>query len=126
MWSANVLTGNEISISGLTATALASEFATPVFILDEADFRSRAITWNQTLKLAFGENAGMVYYAAKAFICTEVARWINEIGIGIDVCTGGELTVALAGGIDPEKTSMPIPISLIQRATSVQINALAA
>ena len=103
MWSANVLTGNEISISGLTATALASEFATPVFILDEADFRSRAITWNQTLKLAFGENAGMVYYAAKAFICTEVARWINEIGIGIDVCTGGELTVALAGGIDPEK-----------------------
>ena len=37
----------------------------------------------------------------KAFICTEVARWIKDIGIGIDVCTGGELAVALAGAIDP-------------------------
>lgn len=103
MWSANVVTGNELSISGLTATALALEFATPVFILDEADFRSRAINWDRTLKRAFGESAGMVYYAAKAFICTEVARWISDIGIGIDVCTGGELAVALAGGINPEK-----------------------
>ena len=103
MWSANVLKEDELSISGLTATALAKEFATPVFILDEADFRSRAITWDRTLKLAFDESAGMVYYAAKAFICTEVARWINEIGIGIDVCTGGELAVALAGGINPKK-----------------------
>jgi diaminopimelate decarboxylase len=47
-----------------------------------------------------------VYYAAKAFICTEVARWIKDIGIGIDVCTGGELSVALAGGIDPAKIEL--------------------
>jgi diaminopimelate decarboxylase len=33
----------------------------------------------------------------------EVARWIKDIGIGIDVCTGGELAVALKGGIDPAK-----------------------
>jgi Fe2+ or Zn2+ uptake regulation protein len=44
---------------------------------------------NLALKQSFGANAGTVYYAAKAFICTEVARWIKDIGIGIDVCTGG-------------------------------------
>ena len=101
MWSANVSTGNELSISGITATALAKEFQTPAFIMDEADFRARATNWNSALNTGFGDNAGTVYYAAKAFICTEVARWIKDIGIGIDVCTGGELAVALAGGIDP-------------------------
>ena len=106
MWSSNVLTGKELSISGISATALAQEFATPAFIMDEADFRARAISWDDALKSAFGENAGTVYYAAKAFLCTEVARWIKDIGIGIDVCTGGELAVALAGGVDPAKIEL--------------------
>ena len=103
MWSVNVKTGSELSISSLSASQLANEFGTPAFIMDESDFRSRALTWNRALNNAFGANAGNVYYAAKAFICVEVARWINEIGIGIDVCTGGELAVALKGGIDPKK-----------------------
>ena len=106
MWSANVLTGKELSISGISATALAQEFATPAFIMDETDFRTRAISWDDALKSAFGENAGTVYYAAKAFLCTEVARWIKDIGIGIDVCTGGELAVAVAGGVDPAKIEL--------------------
>ena len=101
MWSSSVSLGEELSISGLTATDLVRDFGTPVFIMDEADFRLRARNWDLQLKKAFGSNAGTVYYAAKAFICTEVARWIKDIGIGIDVCTGGELAVALAGGIEP-------------------------
>lgn len=101
MWSSGVSLGDELSISGITAVELAREFGTPVFVMDEADFRLRASNWNRELKKAFGDDAGIVYYAAKAFICTEVARWIKDIGIGIDVCTGGELAVALAGAIDP-------------------------
>ena len=38
-----------------------------------------------------------VHYAGKAFLCTEVARWIAEEGLRLDVCTGGELAVALRG-----------------------------
>ncbi|CAB4866453.1 MAG: diaminopimelate decarboxylase [Actinobacteria bacterium] len=106
MWSSNVSISNELSISGLSATELANEFGTPAFIMDEADFRARAASWNQALQQGFGENAGHVYYAAKAFICTEVARWIKDVGIGIDVCTGGELAVALAGGIEPAKIEL--------------------
>ena len=97
MWSSSVSVGDELSISGITAIDLVREFGTPVFIMDEADFRLRARNWDSELKKAFGNDAGTVYYAAKAFICTEVARWIKDIGIGIDVCTGGELAVALAG-----------------------------
>jgi diaminopimelate decarboxylase len=106
MWSSSVKTGAEISIAGITAKKLAKDFGTPTFFVDEADFYSRAAEWNNALKESFGDNAGTVYYAAKAFICTEVARWIKDIGIGIDVCTGGELTVALAGGIDPAKIEL--------------------
>ncbi|CAB4711487.1 unannotated protein [freshwater metagenome] len=103
MWSSNVKTGAELSISSIPASQLAKEFGTPAFIMDEADFRMRTAAWNTALGNAFGNNAGTVYYAAKAFICVEVARWIKDIGIGIDVCTGGELAVALKGGIDPAK-----------------------
>ena len=103
MWSSSVTTGAELSIAGLSAKVLAKEFGTPTFFIDEADFRELALAWDKALKDAFGSDAGTVYYASKAFICTELARWIKEIGIGIDVSTAGEMAVALAGGIDPGK-----------------------
>ena len=103
MWSSSVTTGAELSIAGITAKTLAKEFGTPTFFIDEADFRERALAWDKALKDSFGSHAGTVYYASKAFICTELARWIKEIGIGIDVSTGGEMAVALAGSIDSSK-----------------------
>ena len=95
-----------LTASGLSARDLATPFGTPTFFIDEDHFRERARAWSDSLKVHFGESAGDVYYAAKAFICTDVARWIKEEGIGIDVCTGGELAVALAGGIDPKKIEL--------------------
>ena len=107
LWSKNVsIKDGELHCAGISATALAAEFKTPTFFLDEDDFRSRALTWNSELSKAFGPQAGRVYYAAKAFICIEVARWIADMGIGIDVCTGGELAVALKGGIKPENIEL--------------------
>ena len=107
MWSSAVSFNKEgLALGGLTARSLASEFGTPTFFIDENHFRSRAQIWADALNANFGDSAGTVYYAAKAFICTDVARWIKEIGIGIDVCTGGELAVALAGGIDPKKIEL--------------------
>jgi diaminopimelate decarboxylase len=107
MWSASVsFTNGELDIDGLSARSLANEFGTPTFFIDENHFRARAQLWADALEVAFGNSAGTVYYAAKAFICTDIARWIKEIGIGIDVCTGGELAVALAGGIDPKKIEL--------------------
>ena len=102
MWSKNITFVNgEVALSGIPASQLAREFGTPTFFLDEDAFRSRAIAWRDGLKAEFGENAGHIFYASKAFTCTAVAHWISEIGIGIDACTGGELAVALAGGVSP-------------------------
>jgi len=127
MWSSHVKTGPELTISSISATALAKEFGTPAFIMDESDFRDRAVAWNAALNNAFGSNAGTVYYAAKAFICVEVARWIKDIGIGIDVCTGGELAVALKGGIDPAKIEVHgnnKSVAEIEKAVAARVGAI--
>ena len=85
-------------IGGCDLRDLAAEFGTPLFVLDEEDFRSRAAQF----RIAYADPSGTanVYYAAKAFLATAVARWAVEEGLGIDVASGGELAVALAGGCD--------------------------
>jgi diaminopimelate decarboxylase len=127
MWSSSVTTGAELSIAGITAKTLAKEFGTPTFFIDEADFRERALAWDKALKDSFGSHAGTVYYASKAFICTELARWIKDIGIGIDVSTGGEMAVALAGSIDPSKIEVHgnnKSLSEIEKAISVGVESI--
>ena len=85
---------DHLMIGGVSAVELAAEFGTPLYVVDEADFIARATAWKSALESAFGSQAGTVYYAAKSFIAKEIARWVNRVGIGLDVCTGGELAVA--------------------------------
>jgi diaminopimelate decarboxylase len=92
----SAMANGELVIGGCKATSLAKEFGTPLFVIDENDFKSRIMGWKTALHSNFGSSAGEVYYASKSFVSVEVAKWISEAGIGIDVCTGGELAVALA------------------------------
>lgn len=128
MWSKNVsFQGGELHISGISARTIARDFGTPVYVIDKEDFISRARSFKEVLAQSFGESSGEVYYASKAFICTEVGRWIKEIGIGIDVATGGELAVALAAGISPEKIQVHgnnKSLSEIDRAVSVGVGSI--
>lgn len=86
------------SIAGVAVTDLAQEYGTPLFVVDEDDFRSRC----REIASAFGGGKN-VHYAAKAFLCSEIARWIDEEGLSLDVCTGGELAVALHANFPPER-----------------------
>lgn len=85
-----------MTVAGVDVRDIARDFGTPVFVLDEQDLRSRA----REYALAYREaGASMVFYAAKAFLSTAVARWVTEEGLGIDVASGGELAVAVRAGI---------------------------
>jgi diaminopimelate decarboxylase len=90
-----------LMLGGLDVRDLAARFATPVFLCDEADFRGRCREFRE----AFGDEAG-VFYAAKAFCCRAVLRWVSEEGLGVDVCTGGELEVALRAGVPPRMITL--------------------
>ena len=87
---------------------LAREFGTPAYILDEADFRARARDFRDTYAEVFADLGGGadVYYAGKAFLCTEVARWIRDDDLRLDVCTGGELAVAMRAGMPGERLGL--------------------
>ena len=87
----------ELVLGGVGVTELAREFGTPAFLLDSRDLRERAHGYSA----AFAD--ADVYYAGKAFLCTAVARLLADQGLGIDVCSGGELQIAVRAGVDPQR-----------------------
>lgn len=87
----------ELHVGGLSVPDLVANVNTPAYVLDEADFRARA----RAFRDAF--SAYDVFYAGKAFLCTAVAAWVQEEGLNLDVCSNGELTVALRAGFDPAR-----------------------
>jgi diaminopimelate decarboxylase len=95
-----------LEIGGCSAIDLVAKYGSPIFILDEADLRTRAIDWKVQLSAAFGANSGSVIYAGKAFLSVEIAKIIEELGLGLDVCTGGELAVARAAKFPAERLEM--------------------
>ena len=87
----------ELHVGGLSVSELVANVNTPAYVLDEVDFRARAGAFRDAF-------AGYdVFYAGKAFLCTTVARWVQEEGLSLDVCSDGELTVALRAGFDPAR-----------------------
>jgi diaminopimelate decarboxylase len=100
VWPRNTVRGGDgsVSIAGVSLQSLAQDYGTPLFVIDEDDFRSRC----REMAAAFGGGAN-VHYAGKAFLSSEIARWINEEGLSLDVCSGGELAVALHADFPPER-----------------------
>ncbi|TFD85787.1 diaminopimelate decarboxylase [Cryobacterium lactosi] len=94
-----------ITIGGVSAPDLAARFGTPLYVIDETDARTRATELRAAFDTEFARigTTVKVYYAAKAFLSTEVARWMVDAGLNIDVCSGGELAVALAAGVAPAR-----------------------
>ncbi len=89
--------GGDLVVGGVAIPDLVAEHNTPAYVLDEADFRARARGFRE----AFHDFD--VFYAGKAFLCTAVAQWIAEEGLCLDVCSDGELTVALRAGFPAER-----------------------
>lgn len=103
VWPSNVVRDDSgmVSVAGIAVAELAAEFGTPLFVVDEADFRGRC----REMAAAFGDGEN-VRYAAKAFLCSEIARWVNEEGLSLDVASGGELAVALHAGFPAERIAL--------------------
>ncbi|MFI9270400.1 diaminopimelate decarboxylase [Kitasatospora sp. NPDC052896] len=103
VWSRTVARGADgaVTVGGVGVGALAAEFGTPAYLMDEDDFRARARAWRD----AFGGDAD-VYYAGKAFLSKAVVRWLHEEGLNLDVCSPGELAVALAAGMPAERIAL--------------------
>lgn len=94
-----------LKIGGVRATELVEQFGSPLYVVDEDATRATAREIRDALRgeaQRVGTDA-TVYYASKAFLSVETARWMAEEGLAIDVASGGELLVALAAGVDPAR-----------------------
>ncbi len=94
--TASVDSAGRLSVGGVDLLDVADEHGTPLFVYDEAHLRSRC----REAVAAFGEG---VAYGSKAFLCRAMARLVHDEGMHLDVATGGELHVALAAGVPPER-----------------------
>jgi diaminopimelate decarboxylase len=110
LWPRHVARGDDgvLRVAGLRVDELAAAFGTPVYVLDEADMRERAAEFRDAFRSA-AASAGTgadVYYAGKAFISKAIVRVVESEGLNVDACSGGELAVALAAGMPPERIGL--------------------
>jgi len=106
VWPRNAVRRDDgvVTLSGVDVRDLAGEFGTPAYIIDEADFRSRCQDFVTTFQSNHRDTD--VHYAAKAFCCQAVLRWVADEGLGLDVCSGGELAVALRAEFPTHRIAM--------------------
>ncbi len=102
LWSDTVeRTGaGALHLGGLAASEIVDRVGSPVYVIDEVDFRGRALSWKKSFE------GWTVYYAAKSFLCATVARWVAEEGLNLDVSSHGELLVALRAGFDAGRIAL--------------------
>lgn len=90
----------ELCIGGVSTVQLADACGTPLYVVDEADFRARAREWRDE------SGADQVHYASKAFLTTQMVRWVDSERLHLDVCSLGELELARGVGFDPTRIVM--------------------
>ena len=98
----------EVTVQGIGVTELVERFGSPLWVLDENDFRARARAYADDFNAAFSELCGGVdvFYASKALLTVQVATWVKEEGLFMDTASGGELAIALRAGTDPAKIGL--------------------
>ncbi len=93
-----------LELAGCDVVDLAAEFGTPAYLYAEDEMRARARTYREAFESRARE--AEILYASKAFPCTAAYRLFAEEGLSVDVASGGELHMALAGGFDPARIHM--------------------
>ncbi|MEV4242739.1 diaminopimelate decarboxylase [Streptosporangium canum] len=98
-WSATTRfeADGDATTGGVSLVEIATRFGTPAYVLDETDVRERCRAYRAALPDA------EIVYAAKAFLCRAMAGWVREEGLGLDVCSGGELTFACSIGFPADR-----------------------
>ena len=91
-----------LTIGGMDTVALAREFGTPAYIMDEDAIRTQCRTYLTAARTHFGPDA-LPLYASKALCFTGIYKLVAEEGLGVDCVSGGELYTALHAGFPAER-----------------------
>ena len=94
--------GDRLLFAGQDTTALAEQYGTPLYLLDEDRIRNRARTYRDALQECFGDK-GHALFASKACSFKRMYAIMAEEGLGVDVVSGGEMTTAYKAGFPMER-----------------------
>lgn len=91
----------ELTIGGCRVGDLASQFGTPSYIVDETGLRRQIRRFIDGLSSRWPNSE--VLFASKSLPCVAMYAIAQSEGLSVDVAGGGELVMALAGGVDPKR-----------------------
>jgi diaminopimelate decarboxylase len=91
----------ELVINGCRVSELADRFGTPALVIDEGELRRRVRRYSDGLRERWPRST--VAWASKSLPHTALFQVMAQEGVGVDVAGGGEMVMALAGGVDPSK-----------------------
>jgi diaminopimelate decarboxylase len=86
----------DVFVGGVGLARIAHRYGTPTHVVDEADIRRRCRDYRRAFD-------GEVAYAGKALLCRATARWVQQEGLSLDICSAGELAVARAADFPAER-----------------------
>jgi diaminopimelate decarboxylase len=86
-----------LEIAGVDVVELTERYGTPLIVFDRATLETRAKAYASALE------PSRVIYAGKALCCIAICQIVDGLGLGLDVCTGGELETARRAGFPMER-----------------------
>ena len=93
-----------LEIGGCDTVALAQEFGTPLYVLDEEHIRQRCRCYRQAFRDRLPEVE--VAYAGKALLVSALCRIVEQEGLALDVASAGELYTALQTNFPPARIKL--------------------
>lgn len=97
--TATIGDNGHLILGGCDVANLVAEYGTPLYIYDEETLRGICREFQEEFRSRYPDTR--VIYASKAFSNVALIRLLHEEGLGLDVASGGELAVGLAGGVPP-------------------------
>ncbi|TEU16034.1 MAG: diaminopimelate decarboxylase [Dehalococcoidia bacterium] len=90
--TAEVNNQGQLVIGGCGVVDLVKEFGTPLYLFDEATLRQKCREFKEEFGKYYPDT--LVIYASKAFLNRALALIFKEEGLGLDIVSGGELSIA--------------------------------
>lgn len=103
--STSINASGRLQIAGHDLGSLARLWGTPLYIYDGATIRKNAYDLDQLLSRHY-PGPRQITYASKAYLSLEMARRVNNLGLGIDVVSMGEMEIARLAGFGASRVHL--------------------
>ena len=92
-----------VSIGGCALTELLETHGSPLYVYCEKTFRDACVSFREAFASAYAPGEAHVEYSSKAFPHPAAAAIVAAEGLYLDVVSGGELAMAMAGNMPAER-----------------------